>query len=50
MGVSGACYPEIHVESENEIDDVLNLKKKVDAGADFLVSQLFLITTPFTVL
>ena len=41
MGVSGACYPEIHVESENEIDDVLNLKKKVDAGADFLVSQLF---------
>lgn len=41
LGVSGACYPEIHMDSKNEIDDILNLKKKVDAGADFLVSQLF---------
>ena len=41
LGVSGACYPEIHMDSKNEIEDVLNLKKKVDAGADFLVSQLF---------
>lgn len=41
LGISGACYPEIHIDSENEIQDTLNLKKKVDAGADFLVSQLF---------
>ncbi len=41
MGVSGACYPEVHMESENEIQDILNLKKKVDAGAEFLISQLF---------
>ena len=41
MGVAGACYPEIHMESENEVDDILKLKKKVDAGVDFLISQLF---------
>ena len=41
FGISGACYPEMHMDSKNEIDDILNLKKKVDAGADFLVSQLF---------
>lgn len=39
--VCGACYPEVHVESENEIDDILNLKKKVEAGASHLISQLF---------
>lgn len=41
MGISGACYPEVHMDSKNEIDDILNLRKKVDAGAEFLVSQLF---------
>lgn len=39
--VSGACYPEGHPECDNAIDDILNLKKKVDAGAEHLVSQLF---------
>lgn len=39
--VSGACYPEGHPECENAINDILNLKKKVDAGAEHLVSQLF---------
>ena len=39
--VSGACYPEAHAESADEIEDVLNLKKKVDAGAGHLISQLF---------
>ena len=39
--VGGACYPEVHVAAANEVEDVLNLKKKVDAGAQHLISQLF---------
>jgi methylenetetrahydrofolate reductase (NADPH) len=39
--IAGACYPEGHMETENLITDVLNLKKKVDAGAEHLISQLF---------
>ena len=39
--IGGACYPESHVDAENEVADVLNLKKKVDAGAQHLISQLF---------
>ncbi len=39
--IAGACYPEVHPEAKNDIDDILNLKKKVDAGAEFLISQLF---------
>ena len=39
--VSGACYPEVHQEAENMIVDIKNLKKKVDAGAEHLISQLF---------
>lgn len=39
--VSGACYPEIHLEAPDEVTDIRNLKKKVDAGAGHLVSQLF---------
>lgn len=41
FGISAACYPEGHPESDDQIDDILNLKKKVDAGAEHLVSQLF---------
>lgn len=39
--IGGGCYPEVHGEAENEVEDILNLKKKVDAGASHLISQLF---------
>lgn len=39
--ICGACYPEVHLESNSEVEDILNLKKKVDAGASHLISQLF---------
>lgn len=39
--ISGACYPEMHPDSNNRIEDVLHLKQKVRAGCDYLVSQLF---------
>lgn len=39
--IAGACYPEGHIETENIVDDIKNLKHKVDMGADHLISQLF---------
>lgn len=39
--IAGACYPEGHVESKDIVSDVLNLKKKVDAGTQHLISQMF---------
>ena len=45
--LGGACYPEVHLEAENEVDDVLNLKKKVDCGAEHLISQLFFDNSVF---
>ena len=39
--IGGACYPEVHPESANRCEDVLHLKKKVNAGCDFLTSQMF---------
>lgn len=41
MCIGGACYPEGHVESENTLEDIRNLKKKVDAGCSFLTTQMF---------
>ena len=39
--VGGACYPEIHPESKDQREDIRCLKEKVDAGCDFLTTQLF---------
>ena len=39
--IGGACYPEGHTESEHQKEDILNLKKKVDAGCSFLTTQMF---------
>jgi methylenetetrahydrofolate reductase (NADPH) len=42
FNIIGACYPERHLESRSVIEDIHNLKHKVDAGADHLITQLFL--------
>lgn len=39
--IGGACYPEGHVDAVNKKEDILNLKKKVDAGCEFLTTQMF---------
>ncbi len=39
--IMAACYPEGHLEAESLDQDIENLKKKVDAGASHLLSQLF---------
>lgn len=47
FGIAGACYPEVHADAASAIDDIRNLKHKVDCGVDFLVSQLFFDNNAF---
>ncbi len=39
--IGGACYPEGHIEASSRDEDLTNLKRKVDAGLDFVITQLF---------
>ena len=39
--IGGACYPEIHPESTDQREDLLHIKEKVEAGCDFLTTQMF---------
>ncbi len=39
--IGGACYPEGHPDADSLDEDIANLKTKVDAGADHLITQLF---------
>lgn len=45
--VGGACYPEIHPESKNRIEDIEYLKQKVDCGIEFLTTQMFFDNSKF---
>ncbi len=39
--IGAACYPEIHPESVTQKEDIKRLREKVDAGCDFLTTQMF---------
>ncbi len=39
--IGGACYPEGHVDSASQKEDLQNLKRKVEAGCSFLTTQMF---------
>ena len=39
--IGGACYPEVHPESENQPQDIASLRLKQEAGCDFLTTQMF---------
>jgi len=39
--LGGACYPEGHIECGDLAQDIVHLKRKVDSGVDFVITQLF---------
>ena len=41
FNIIAACYPEGHIEAKSKVEDIQNLKIKVDAGVDQLITQLF---------
>ena len=47
FAIGAACSPEVHPEAPDAETDLINLKRKVDAGTDFLVSNLFLDNEKF---
>jgi len=47
FSIGAACCPEVHPEAPDAATDLANLKRKVDAGTNFLISQLFLDNSRF---
>jgi methylenetetrahydrofolate reductase (NADPH) len=41
FGIGASCFPEVHPEAESREADIAFLREKVDAGAEFLISQFF---------